>query len=41
MFLGAHQAQYINLAAARHFQVHPMFQAYLDPALPRLNGRSR
>jgi hypothetical protein len=28
-FLGPHQARRLNLAAARRFQVHPMFRAYL------------
>lgn len=28
-FLGAHQAPYLNLAAAQFFRVHPMFWAYL------------
>ena len=29
-YLGAHQAHHLNMAAAQHFQVHPMFRAYLD-----------
>jgi hypothetical protein len=29
-FLGIHQIQHLNLAAAQRFQVHPMFRAYLD-----------
>lgn len=29
-FLGAHQVRHLNIAAARRFQVHPMFHAYLD-----------
>lgn len=28
-FFGAHQIQYLNLAAARRFEVHPMFRAHL------------
>src|SRR5262249_9156645 len=28
-YLGVHQA-HMNMAAARYFQVHPMFHAYLD-----------
>ncbi|MCW2918714.1 MAG: hypothetical protein JWN52_6782 [Actinomycetia bacterium] len=28
-FFGVHQVQHLNLAAVRHFQVHPMFRAYL------------
>jgi hypothetical protein len=28
-YLGAHQAHHLNTAAARRFQVHPMFHAYL------------
>jgi hypothetical protein len=29
-YLGAHQVRHFNRAAARRFQVHPMFHAYLD-----------
>ncbi|GAA4107144.1 P-loop ATPase, Sll1717 family [Actinomadura miaoliensis] len=29
VFLGAHQARYLNLAAAKRFQVHPMFRSCL------------
>jgi hypothetical protein len=28
-FFGAHQVQHFNLAAVQHFQIHPMFRAYL------------
>jgi hypothetical protein len=28
-FLGTHQAPHLNLAAAQHFRVHPMFWSYL------------
>jgi hypothetical protein len=28
-FLGPHQVRRLNLARAQHFQVHPMFLAYL------------
>ena len=33
-YLGAHQVRHLNMAASRSFQVHPMFQAYLDMGLP-------
>jgi hypothetical protein len=29
-YLGAHQANQVNVAAAQRFQVHPMFREYLD-----------
>ena len=29
LFVGAHQARYLNPAAAQRFQVHPMFHGYL------------
>lgn len=28
-YVGAHQAQYLNLAAVQHFQIHPLFRSYL------------
>jgi hypothetical protein len=40
-YLGPHQANHLNMAAARRFQVHPMFQAYLDTGIPRPARRSR
>jgi hypothetical protein len=30
VYLGAHQANRINVAATQRFQVHPMFREYLD-----------
>jgi len=41
-FVGAYQVQHPNLAAVRHFRVHPMFRSYLDIAAPsaRRPGRS-
>jgi hypothetical protein len=30
VFLGAHQAHHVNMAAAQRFQVHPMFHAHLN-----------
>ena len=40
-YLGAHEARHLNMAAARSFQVHPMFQAYLGTGTPGRPVRSR
>jgi len=33
-YVGTHQLPHVNMAAARRFQIHPMFQAYLDTGKP-------
>ncbi len=33
-FVGAHQAQHLNLDAVQHFEVHPLFRAYLGMQEP-------